>query len=655
MTKKFNKVRLGLILVLVIIFYSFVNIKNDSLTVKADDQTVKPYATPTSDPIVFLGIWFSNGYSLQPETDYYTQVGQSIVVHTSASRSIWTVLTGPVDSPHYRWYKSTDYGENWSSVSESDGGHRMNFPITPKSSGTTWYQLDTQYYTLLTPYLKTHIYSKVTAVHVKDPVNATSLKVSADNKYIYNESDSDLSQNYTFIHAYPTPTDATGKITYSVDKPEIANFEEDTENGGTTNKLIAKSGAVGTVRVTAKMQNPDGSTTSGYTDVRVGGGLDDQTVDVGQSATFSMHGNIDGTNSNTSGSIQIKWYKYDKDGNKTTVATSNSSNYKDYVDYTIPKTTMDDNGTQYQAQITVSLLGFIQTDSLTTNKATLTVKNNPDLSISTKVINNTYDDGSNTSDTLNKVTNNDNISYEFNLKNNNKNSILTNGSYVVPVHKGTLVNNVELDGKEVDSDNYTVYNSSDKKESYIIINGIDFNENAQSHSLKIDATVSGVTDAEKFESVPYYYGDDYGGSVYQESASKHTINYVNDKFNAAVNDISFGTIKDSQLNKVYYRQDDNNLPNSTINISDQRRDKKAMKVLVSESKPLGDGMTLRYYQNDDYTNLSNSDVLIKSFDQDNISSIGWKKDEGILLYIGNTLPTAGKYSTELHWTFEDSI
>lgn len=134
MTKKFNKVRLGLILVLVIIFYSFVNIKNDSLTVKADDQTVKPYATPTSDPIVFLGIWFSNGYSLQPETDYYTQVGQSIVVHTSASRSIWTVLTGPVDSPHYRWYKSTDYGENWSSVSESDGGHRMNFPITPKSS-----------------------------------------------------------------------------------------------------------------------------------------------------------------------------------------------------------------------------------------------------------------------------------------------------------------------------------------------------------------------------------------------------------------------------------------------------------------------------------------------------------------------------------------
>lgn len=655
MIKRFNRTGFYLIVLLVVISCLFINIKVNSLTVRADDQTVKPYEKPTSDPLIFLGIWLSNGYSLQPETDYYTQVGQSIVVHTSASRSIWTVLTGPVDSPHYRWYKSTDHGENWSSVSESDGGHRMNFSITPKSSGTTWYQLDTQYYTLLTPLLKTHIYSRVTAVHVKDPVNATSLKVTADNDYIYNESDSDLAQNYTFIHAYPTPSDATGKITYSVDKPEIASFAQDSENGGTTNKLVAKSGAVGTVRVTAKMQNPDGSTTTGYTDVRVGGGLDDQTVDVGQPATFSMHGNVDATNSNASGSIQIKWYKYDKDGKKTTVATSNSSNYKDYVDYTIPKTTMDDDGTQYQAQITVSLLGFIQTDSLTTNKATLNVKNSPDLSISTKIVNNTYDDGSNTSDTLNKVTNNDNISYEFNLKNNKENSILANGSYVVPIHDGTTVNNVELDGTKLSSDDYTIYNKSDDKDSYLIINGIDFNETTESHTLKVDTNVSGITNAEKFESVPYYYGDDYGGSVYQKMASKHTINYVNDKFNADVNNIDFGTIEDSEKNKIYYRQDDNNLPNNTVNIDDERRDKKAMRVLVSQSEPLGQGMILRYYQNGNYTNLSSSDLLIKSFDQDNISSIGWKKDDGILLYIGDTLPMSGEYKTELKWTFEDSI
>jgi hypothetical protein len=157
-----------------------------------------------------------------------------------------------------------------------------------------------------------------------------------------------------------------------------------------------------------------------------------------------------------------------------------------------------------------------------------------------------------------------------------------------------------------------VYDKSDDKESYIIINGIDFDERAQSHTIKVDTTVSGITDAEKFESVPYYYGNDYGESIYQKNADKQTINYVNDKFNAEVNDINFGTIEYSERNKVYHRQDDDNLPNNTVNISDQRRDKKAMKVLVSQSAPLGNGMTLRYYQNGSYTNLSDSDILIKN-------------------------------------------
>ncbi|MDT6952025.1 type 2 periplasmic-binding domain-containing protein [Companilactobacillus alimentarius] len=654
--KKSIRGKLYLFLLATLIFCTFISFKGNSLTVKADDETVTPYETPNSDPIVFLGIWFTNGYSLQPETDYYTQVGQSIVVHTSPGRSIWTTMMGLADSPHYRWYKSTDSGKNWSEVSESDGGHRMNFPITPTETGTTWYQLDTQYYTLITPWAKTHIYSKVTAVHVKDAVNATSLKVSADDNYIYNESDSDLAQNYTFIHAYPTPSDATGKITYSVDKPEIADFAADSENGGTTNELVAKDGATGTVRVTATMENPNGSETSGYVDVKVGGGLDDQTVDVGDPATFSMHGNIDGTNSNTNGSIQIKWYKYDKDGNQTTVATSSGSNYKDYADYTIPKTTMDDDGTQYQAKITVSLLGgLIQTDSLTTNKATLTVKNEPKVSITGKAVNNTYDDGSNTSNTLNKVTNKGDVSYEYDIKDSKKQSVLDGGSFVIPLHNGTTVNSVELDGSSLASSEYTVISDSDGKKDYLVVNDINFDADTQSHSVKVDTTVSGITDKEQFDYTPYYYGNDYSGTVYKTEADKYTINYVNDSFNASVDDIDFGTIASSETNTLYYRQEDNNLPNNTIDISDQRRDKKPMKVFVAQPEALTNGMVLRYYQNGNYTNLSSSDVLIKSFGQDDTASIGWKKDEGILLYVGNTTPLAGKYTTQLNWTFEDSV
>lgn len=102
MRKIFSKFEFSLFLLLLLISCIFFSFEKNVATVKADTQTVTLYATPTSDPIVFLGIWFTNGYSLQPESDYYTQIGQSIIIHTSASRSIWTVLTGLADSPHYR-------------------------------------------------------------------------------------------------------------------------------------------------------------------------------------------------------------------------------------------------------------------------------------------------------------------------------------------------------------------------------------------------------------------------------------------------------------------------------------------------------------------------------------------------------------------------
>lgn len=657
--KNHVKHKLILMVLLVVISFSFFSANTNTKTVTAADQTVKPYATPTSDPIIFLGIWLTNGYSLQPESDYYTQVNNSIVIHTSASRSVWTFLQGMGiingDAPHYRWYKSTNYGQNWTEVSSADGGHRMNFPVTPKTAGTTWYQMDTQYYRLLSPLLKTHIYSKVTAVHAKDPVNATSLKVTADNNYIYNESDNDLAQNYTFIHAYPTPADSTGPITYSVDKPEIADFATDSENGGTTNQLLAKSGATGMVTVTATMQNPDGSTAKGSTTVKVGGGLDDQTVMVGNPATFTIHGSVDGTNDNSLGSINIQWFKYDKSGKKTTVASSSSTNYKDFVSYTIPKTTMDDDGTQYQAQITVSLLGgLIQTDSLTTNKAILNVKNKPNISITDKAINKTYDDGSNTDTTLNNVTKKDNINYSFTLNNTNDNSEVDNGFYVIPLHSGTTINSVTLDGNVLDSSKYTII--TDGNNDDLTISGLNFDNNTKSHSISIDTTTPNITSKESFESQSYIYGNSYGGTTYMTNADPIEINYVNDEFNVSVNDIDFGSINPFDKDQIKYRPDKYNLPNNVINIDDQRRNKTAMKIFVSEPSQLADGLSLRYYEGQNYTDLSSSETLITQTTDNSVSpSIGWTKNNGLLLYKDDTILPSGKYTTKLNWNFEDSI
>ena len=190
-----KKMFLGLFCLSVLLIISIRTVDRYETDIAQADDTeevvVKPMEKPNKDVVKILGIWLTNGYSLQPEDDYYTQVGQQIIIRTSAGRSVWSVLGGIFDGAHYRWYKTTDAGETWTEVPKGDGGQKMNMPVTPTEIGTTWYQLDTQYWNYATGWLlKTHIYSQVTAVHAKDPVNATGLKVTADDEYLYNSSNS---------------------------------------------------------------------------------------------------------------------------------------------------------------------------------------------------------------------------------------------------------------------------------------------------------------------------------------------------------------------------------------------------------------------------------------------------------------------------------
>lgn len=53
MRKIFSKFEFSLFLLLLLISCIFFSFEKNVATVKADTQTVTPYATPTSDPIVF--------------------------------------------------------------------------------------------------------------------------------------------------------------------------------------------------------------------------------------------------------------------------------------------------------------------------------------------------------------------------------------------------------------------------------------------------------------------------------------------------------------------------------------------------------------------------------------------------------------------------
>ncbi|KRK63766.1 cell surface SD repeat-containing protein [Companilactobacillus tucceti DSM 20183] len=314
--------------------------------------------TSTPAPDKFLNIWNTNGYDLEPDAVTYTVVGNSVTLHTDAARSLWTVLGGVFDAPHYRWYKSDD-GINWNEIPEWQNGYRKNFPIQTGQEGRTWYQLDTQYWNYLTGWIaKTHIYSTVAEVNaVNTPINATDMNVNSDSNYIYNNREGQV--NTTYVHANVNPISSTGKVTWDVDNSNLASVDS-------TGKVTANDrGLSGVVKVTGIFHNMDSSFVVGSAYVQVGGGLDNQTVPAGQSATFSLRGD---TNSMTglinNGRAKVEWYKKAPGITKAEyLGKSNSFSYTTY------NTTISDNGTQYQAKITLKE-GYKST-VIKTNWATL--------------------------------------------------------------------------------------------------------------------------------------------------------------------------------------------------------------------------------------------------------------------------------------------
>lgn len=203
-------------------------------------------------------------------------------------------------------------------------------------------------------------------------------------------------QNTTFAHAKPNPADSTALLSWSVDDTSLATIDK------TTGMITAnKSGKSGDLTVIATLTNSDGSTVEGEKTITIGGGLDDETVDEGTSATFSVLGAFDKQPDS------VVWHKV-VNGKDTTVETSTS------LKYTTPETVYTDDGTQYYAVIKVTendVNGNAETNTITTNKAKLNVIANtiPKVIIQSTVYNSTYNDHNETDTQINNVIDGDDL------------------------------------------------------------------------------------------------------------------------------------------------------------------------------------------------------------------------------------------------------
>lgn len=639
-----------LLLLLIPLFMLGVTASSTAKKTLAEEEevVVTPKFTPTKDRSKFLGIWMSSGYDLQPNSDYYTTVGNSVTIRTNTRRSVWDAITGVFDSIHFRWWKSTD-GKKWSEVNKNDNGQRKNFTVTPTTPGTTYYQLDTQYYKYVTWYLKTNLYSQVTAVHaLPEPVDALELKVTVDDDYLYNTSDK-LS-NTTYAHATPTPSNATGNITWSVDNPDLATIDEDGQITANSKSLS------GWVEVTATMTNPNNPPVSDSVKVEIGGGLDDQTVKSGTIATYPLKGRTGGDDDGSSnGKVTVDWYKYAPGSNSRVKVASG-----DATTYQTPTTTINDDGSYFQAVITFKTGSISKT--ITTNKALLTVipAGDPDLELTNQLVNNSYTDENDTPLKLNKVINGDQVTYTDTVKNKSSDGILKDGYYVLPLHTGTIINSVTVAGQTIDSSQYTVIHNDETNTNDLVIplNTINVSDSV---AVEVNTTVQTILGPEKLQFTPYVYGTSNDGDVYRQEGTQEEINYISGHLSASVpTSIDYGTIKAYSTDTLKFRQDELNSPNNVVEVDDQRRDKTSVRVSVEQTGEFIDNNSdnlsanLRYYQNSNYSEILNNKTTVSQTNHgDSLASIAWNKEDGLLLYIYDTALKAGSYSTMLTWHFED--
>lgn len=230
----------------------------------------------------------------------------------------------------------------------------------------------------------------------------------------------------------------------------------------------------------------------------------------------------------------------------------------------------------------------------------------------------------------------------------------------MPLKKGTGVSSVKIDG--VETTDYKLTDNDVTNSLDLSIPNLIFKIN-QAHNIEVTTKVSGITRRESFASVPYIQGKDDDNDSYQKVGQSETLNYTTGSIEInKVRDIDYGTINTFGSGQTIKRQDELNLPNNIMEVEDMRRYKLPLKVRVSQTNELkndnGDVLAgrLRFYDNGKYQDLFENDTVVaESGADEELYSIGWDENNGILLFLESKWNASGTYKTTLNWTIEDSI
>ncbi|MCI1554343.1 MAG: hypothetical protein LKH74_10525 [Levilactobacillus sp.] len=584
---------------------------------------------PSADIVDAAGFYLSSGYTLQPQ-DQYTYVGHTKTLVTSFGRNMFfKPLLVHADSR--QWYQSTDEGVTWTKVS---GATDFSLAVTPQSAGKVYYQLDEQY-NPLTIVLPPDYYSQVAAVTtVASAIKATALNVSTDDDYLYNNQSNATT---TYVHGSPTPADATGDITWTSSDTSLATV--DAKTGLVTANTNGQSG---NVTITGSIKNSDGSTQSGTVTIKIGGGLDSQTVKSGGTAKFSVQGNFGQAPSS------VVWHKVSASGTDKTVSTGNS------LSYTTPATVAGDDGSKYYAVLTIK--NSDGSETVTTNKAALNVivDHTPNVTITSQMTDETDNTG-NTDTTLNNVVSGDNVKITGTIQDKNVDSKLKSGTFLIMLPDNVQNTHVIIDGKN------EVYapTSVDGKMYLVVASPTDFSS-VQTHTYEVDfqSIEPGNVLTKTTVQLQGYQTDEASGTpidTYQ--GPDLTINETDGQLKAtAAGEVTFGTLSYANINQEIEGQVEGG--GNLLDVTDDRRTKGGATITLRQATPFTNSegthtldATLSFVNGKLVRQLTDTNqAVLNSGNGIKVGSLGANSGQKLELDLASQAIYPGNYTSTLDWT-----
>lgn len=589
------------------------------------ETTIQVKNPPSPAPIGMLGIYINTGFSLQPD-DNYTYVKHAKMLTTATAHSIVDVFN-PMASDHFQWAQTVDEGKTWTDV---DGANQADLTITPESVGTVYYQQRFRYYAGVPLFWPSTYYSHVAALTtLPAPVPATALSVKTDNDYLYNNQEGQK----TYVHATPTPANATGSLSWSSSDEQLATVKSTGEVTANT------SGNKGTAFITGTMTNDDGTKVSQKVAIEIGGGIDDQTVNEGQSATFQVRGNFDQAPNS------VTWHRVDGHGDKV-ISQGNQ------LSYTLAATQQADDQAQYYAVVTVKMKGASD-QTITTNRARLTVIPNrtPMVKIDNTIENLTNASG-NTPTQLANVVDGDVCRIDSTVTDTNLASTLVEGDYMVKLPSDVTNTVITVDGQKA-----YYYPVSDESDTIIVASGQSFvghkqhkfsiefmTHKTQGLSYTTSVQLMGYADTKRNKDLGTYSGNKVG------------LNFTDGNLHLAANDVDFGRIAMEDLGKVFPGKVAGG--GDLLDVTDYRRKKEDTKIDLSQTAPFSSGLThlnasLGYDSGKGapLRPLSSVPQEVTTIPAGTIAfAIGGNQGQNLAVKVADGGFTPGRYTSQILWT-----